>query len=85
MPETHTLDQLAEGSSAVVVRIAGQGAVRRRIMDMGITRGVEIELVKAAPLGDPLEYLVRGYHLSLRRSEAQMIEVEMSAASQIKE
>ncbi len=76
MPESLTLDQLSEGYSAVVTRIAGQGAVRRRIMDMGITRGIEIELVKAAPLGDPLEYLVRGYHLSLRRSEAQMIEIE---------
>ena len=72
----HTLDQLAAGSRAVVTRIEGQGALRRRVMDMGITRGTEIEMVKAAPLGDPLEFRVRGYHLTLRRAEAQLIQVE---------
>ncbi len=77
MPEPQTLDQIAIGDRAVVRRINGQGALRRRIMDMGITPGAEIEMVKTSPLGDPVEYLVRGYHLSLRRSEAQMIEIEM--------
>lgn len=80
MPEPETLDQLATGHRAVITRINGQGALRRRIMDMGVTPGAEIEMVKTSPLGDPVEYLVRGYHLSLRRSEAQMIEVEPSAA-----
>jgi ferrous iron transport protein A len=77
MPEHHrTLDQLDEGQRATVTAINGDGPVRRRIMDMGITRGVEVEKVKAAPMGDPIEYRVRGYHLSLRRTEAQMIEIE---------
>ncbi len=76
--ETHhpTLDQMTEGQRAIVKGVKGEGTVRRRIMDMGITRGTEIEMVKASPLGDPVEYRVRGYRLSLRRSEAQMIEVE---------
>jgi ferrous iron transport protein A len=70
-----TLDQLALGTKAVVVRVGGAGELRRRLMDMGITRGVEIEVLKVAPLGDPIEYQVRGYHLSLRKSEAQLIEI----------
>jgi Fe2+ transport system protein FeoA len=68
-----TLDQLAPGQSAKVQKIGGEGAIRRRLLDMGITSGVEIAVVKASPLGDPVEYLVRGYHLSLRKAEAQMI------------
>lgn len=72
---TITLDQLAPGQSARVQRINGEGAVRRRLLDMGITSGAEITVVKASPLGDPVEYLVRGYHLSLRKAEAQMITV----------
>lgn len=70
-----TLDQLIPGQSARVKRIGGEGAVRRRLMDMGITSGVEITVIKTSPFGDPVEYLLRGYHLSLRKSEAQMIEV----------
>jgi len=81
MPEPQTLDQLAIGHRAVIRRINGQGALRRRIMDMGITPGAKIEMVKTSPLGDPVEYLVRGYHLSLRRSEAQMIQIELQMAS----
>lgn len=73
---TPTLDQLSPGEKARVKRVGGQGAVRRRLMDMGLVGGVEIELVKAAPMGDPLEYLLRGYHLSLRKSEAQMVELQ---------
>lgn len=70
-----TLDQLSPGQSARVKRIGGAGATRRRLMDMGITSGVEIAVIKTSPFGDPVEYLLRGYHLSLRKSEAQMIEV----------
>ena len=64
------------GSTAKVVRVSGEGALRRRIMDMGITRGVEIRVRKVAPLGDPLEITVRGYELTLRKDDAEMIEVE---------
>ena len=71
-----TLREVKVGHSATVVKIHGEGAVRRRIMDMGITRGVEIRVRKLAPLGDPLEITVRGYELSLRKSDAAMIEVE---------
>lgn len=70
-----TLDELALGTKAVVVRVGGTGEIRRRLMDMGITRGVEIEVLKVAPLGDPIEYQLRGYHLSLRKSEAQLVEI----------
>lgn len=73
--ENRTLDQLSPGQSAKVKKIHGKGAVRRRLMEMGLTRGVEISVVKASPLGDPVDYLVRGYHLSLRNEEAKMIEV----------
>ena len=71
-----TLRDIKIGQAATVVKIHGEGAVRRRIMDMGITRGVEIRIRKVAPLGDPLEVTVRGYELSLRKSDASMIEVE---------
>ncbi|GJM40858.1 MAG: hypothetical protein DHS20C20_11400 [Ardenticatenaceae bacterium] len=73
--ENVTLDQLNPGQSAHVKKIHGKGAVRRRLMEMGLTRGVQISVVKASPLGDPVDYLVRGYHLSLRKTEAEMIEV----------
>ncbi len=72
-----TLDQLENGQPATVRKIAGQGAVRRRLMDMGLIKGVSIEMVKAAPMGDPVEYLVRGYHLSLRKSEAELVEIDL--------
>ena len=70
-----TLDQLTPGQSGRVQKVGGEGPVRRRLMDMGITNGTEITMVKTSPLGDPVEYLVRGYRLSLRKSEAQMIKV----------
>lgn len=70
-----TLDKLTPGQSARVKKVGGEGAVRRRLMDMGVTSGIEISVVKASPLGDPVDYLVRGYHLSLRKAEAQLIEV----------
>ena len=71
-----TLRETKIGGTARVSKIHGEGAIRRRIMDMGITRGVEIKVNKVAPLGDPLEITVRGYELSLRKSDAAMIEVE---------
>ncbi len=64
------------GDTVKVVRVHGEGALRRRIMDMGITKGVEIYIRKVAPLGDPLECRVRGYELSLRRADTEMIEIE---------
>ena len=71
-----TLKQTPIGSTVRVVKIHGEGAVRRRIMGMGITKGVEIFVRKAAPLGDPIELNLRGYELSLRKDDAEMIEVE---------
>ena len=70
-----TLDSMETGATAKVVRINGAGAVKRRIMDMGITKGVEVTLRKVAPLGDPIEITLRGYELSIRKSEAAAIEV----------
>lgn len=71
-----TLKETAIGHTVKVKRLSGEGPVKRRIMDMGITRGVEIYVRKKAPLGDPLEVTVRGYELSLRKEDAEMIEVE---------
>lgn len=71
-----TLKDVKVGETATVVRLHGEGAVKRRIMDMGITRGTEILVRKVAPLGDPMELNLRGYELSLRRADAEMIEVE---------
>ena len=70
------LKEVPVGTSATVRKIHGEGAVRRRIMDMGITKGVEVFVRKAAPLGDPIEIRVRGYELSLRKADAENIEVE---------
>ena len=70
-----TLRDIKLGESVKVVKLHGQGAVKRRIMDMGITKGVEIFVRKVAPLGDPIEVNVRGYELSLRKEDAEMIEV----------
>ncbi len=71
-----TLKEMRPGERAVVLRIHGEGAVKRRIMDMGITRGVEILVRKVAPLGDPVEINVRNYELSLRKDDCAMIEVQ---------
>ncbi len=70
-----TLQQSKVGDTAVVKKLHGEGAVRRRIMDMGITKGVEIYIRKLAPLGDPIEVNVRGYELSIRKADAAMIEI----------
>ena len=71
-----TLKQAAIGDTVKVVKLHGEGAVKRRIMDMGITRGAEVHIRQVAPLGDPIEVTVRGYELSLRKADAEMIEVE---------
>lgn len=71
-----TLKQVKVGQSCKVVKLHGEGPVKRRIMDMGITKGVDIYVRKVAPLGDPVEINVRGYELSLRKADAEMIEVE---------
>lgn len=70
-----TLQQSNVGDTAVVKKLHGEGAVRRRIMDMGITKGVQIYIRKLAPLGDPIEVNVRGYELSIRKADAAMIEI----------
>jgi ferrous iron transport protein A len=71
-----TLNQLKPGERATIVKVGGEGAVRRRILDMGVVSGADIEVVRVAPLGDPVEFRVKGYNLSLRKSEAQNIQVE---------
>lgn len=71
-----TLKNAKIGSTVTVKRLSGEGAVKRRIMDMGITKGTEIYVRKVAPLGDPIEVTVRGYELSLRKADAEMIETE---------
>ena len=71
-----TLRDVKIGEHAKVVKLHGEGAVKRRIMDMGITKGVDVCIRKVAPLGDPIEITVRGYELSLRKDDAEMIEVE---------
>ncbi len=71
-----TLKDAKVGETVTVVKLTGEGAVKRRIMDMGVTKGVEIFVRKVAPLGDPIEVTVRNYELSLRKADAEMIEVE---------
>ena len=72
----NTLKQVKVGQTYIVKRVHGEGALRRRIMDMGITKGVEIYVRKVAPLGDPIEITVRDYELSVRKGDAELIEVE---------
>ena len=74
--EKVTLRDIKSGSSAKVLRLHGTGATKRRIMDMGLTKGVTVDVRKVAPLGDPIELTVRGYELSIRKAYAEMIEVE---------
>ena len=71
-----TLAQIKVGGLATVIKLHGEGAVKRRIMDMGITRGTQVEIRKLAPLGDPIEVKVRGYELSIRKADAEKIEIE---------
>ena len=72
----NTLKQAKIGDTVTVVKLHGEGAVKRRIMDMGITKGVQVYVRKVAPLGDPIEVTVRGYELSLRKADAEMIEIQ---------
>ena len=71
-----TLREAKCGQTVKVVKIHGEGALKRRIMDMGITKGIEVHICKVAPLGDPIEVTVRGYELSLRKADAEMVEVQ---------
>jgi ferrous iron transport protein A len=75
MSET-TLNLLEPGSKAKIIQITGRGSARRRILDMGMVPGAEIEVIRKAPMGDPLEFLVKGYNLSLRKAEAELIVVQ---------
>lgn len=75
MNTKRTLDQLTAGQSALVEKVGGDGLIHRRLLEMGITRDTEVTMVKASPLGDPVEYMVRGYTLSLRKTEAQVVEI----------
>lgn len=72
----NTLKQAKVGDTVKVVKLHGEGAVKRRLMDMGLTKGVEVHIRKVAPLGDPVEVTVRGYELSIRKADAEMIEVQ---------
>jgi ferrous iron transport protein A len=72
-----TLDQMVPGESGKITRVRGKGPIQRRLVDMGITSGAVIDVVKPSPLGDPVEYRLRGYYLTLRRAEAKSIEVEL--------
>ena len=71
-----TLIDVEVGGKAVVVKLHGEGAVKRRIMDMGLTKGTAVSVIKVAPLGDPVQIHVRGYELSVRKADAEMVEVE---------
>ena len=70
-----TLKEVKVGETVTVIKLHGEGAIKRRIMDMGVTKGTEVRIQKVAPLGDPIEITVRGYELSIRKSDAEMIEV----------
>ena len=75
MSNMKTLKQAKVGDTVTIVKLHGEGAVKRRIMDMGITKGTEVHIRKVAPLGDPIEVTVRGYALSIRKADAEMIEI----------
>lgn len=74
-----TLDQLVKGETGLIISVTGEGRIRRRLFDMGITPGAEVYLRKKAPLGDPIEITIRGYELSLRKDEAKFVEVEVKS------
>ena len=73
-----TLKEVKPGTTVLVTKVSGEGAIKRRIMDMGITKGIEIYVRKVAPLGDPVEVTVRGYELSVRKADAELIDVELA-------
>lgn len=72
-----TLDQLPTGQNAIVTKVRGSGALRRRLLDMGLVNGAEVRMLRSAPLGDPIQYRILGYHLALRKSEARLIEIDV--------
>ena len=72
-----TLNELKPGNKARVIQVNGKGSARRRILDMGMVPGVEVEMVRNAPLGDPMQFLVKGYNLSIRKNEAEQIVVQL--------
>jgi len=80
-----TLKDVKVGETVTVKKITGEGAVKRRIMDMGLTKGVELKIRKVAPLGDPIELTVRGYELSLRKADAALVEISDDADAQTAE
>jgi len=71
------LSELKHGEKAVIIKVEGSGVLKRRLLDMGLVRGTEIELIRKSPLGDPLEFLVKGYNLSLRKTECENVYVEV--------
>ena len=73
-----TLKEVKPGTTVLLTQVSGEGAIKRRIMDMGITKGIEIYVRKVAPLGDPVEVAVRGYELSVRKADAELIDVEVA-------
>ena len=73
-----TLKEVKPGTTVLVTKVSGEGAIKRRIMDMGITKGIEIYVRKVAPFGDPVEVTVRGYELSVRKADAELIDVEVA-------
>ena len=77
MVQTRPLDQLRPGETGVIVRVTGEGAFRKRLLEMGFLKGVEVYVEKYAPLADPVEFVLKGYHVSLRRDEAEKISVEL--------
>lgn len=72
-----TLDQLHSGQNAVVTKVRGSGVLRRRLLDMGLVTGAKVSMLRSAPLGDPIQYRILGYHLALRKSEARLIEIDV--------
>ena len=70
------LTQIKEGQNAVIVKVSGKGAARRRMIDMGMTKGTRVEVIRKAPMGDPIEFRIKGYNLTLRKTEADLILVE---------
>ena len=77
MEDQMTLSDLKPGSRAIITGVRGQGALRRRLLEMGLSRGTSIEVIRVAPMGDPVEYRLRGYNLSLGKAEASLIEVSL--------
>jgi Fe2+ transport system protein FeoA len=85
MEEKMTMGDLCPGQKGIILKVGGAKTLRRRIMDMGVVKGAEVEMVRYAPLGDPMEFVVKGYHLSLRREEAGEVEIELEIEHVVEE